>query len=157
MFFRTHNGGTTFEKFYLFYFRASVPLCNVTATRCNVTGTRCNIEYITVHDSARHCDTHTLQHTHNATHTHCITCAIPARRRLFAMSLQHTATHCTTLHHTATHCNTLHHTATHLLHFCASAPFRNVHMIAWAGLHLLQCVRVCCSVLKCVAVCCSVL
>ena len=29
------------------------------------------------------------------------------------LSLQHTATHCTTLHHTAPHCTTLHHTATH--------------------------------------------
>jgi len=35
--------------------------------------------------------------------------------RGYALCMQHTATHCSTLQHTATHCNTLQHIATHMM------------------------------------------
>jgi len=107
----------------------------------------CNTLQHRAYYSARQCKI--VQHTHTATHTHCNTHTL--------QHLCHSRASAPFRNVPATHCNTLHHTATHLLHFCASAPFRNVHVIAWTGLHLLQCVRVCCSVLQCVAVCCSVL
>jgi len=60
--------------------------------------------HLTYTCSDAHCNT--LQHT--ATH-----CSTLQRAVTHCNTLQHTATHCSTLQRAVTHCNTLQHTATH--------------------------------------------